>query len=97
MAFNGIDSPDRPMREFREKTIESLSIPPFQTDESDDAMSEKDVLLCRERLELSSPTLWPEPGEFVDALNLTSPLNIILFSSSRFNAFHGKFESLTRR
>ena len=66
MAFNGIDSPDRPMKQFREKTIESLSIPPIQTDESDDALSEKDILLCQERLELSSPTLWPEQGKLVD-------------------------------
>lgn len=63
MAFNGIDSPDRPMRQFKEKTIESLSIPPLQTDETDAELSERDILLCEERLELSSPTLWPEQGK----------------------------------
>lgn len=64
MAFNGIESPDRPIKPPKHNSaqispipMEDIDIPPAKTDE------EEDKLICHERLELSSPVLWPEQGK----------------------------------
>lgn len=67
MAFNGIESPDRPVRPLKTTEKEYSSVPMdddiVERDEATSNLDEQNRLLCNERLELSSPILWPEQGK----------------------------------